>query len=48
MGKHDYCNGGYFNPVKVLEITLNDGLDPLTKKQIGPHTGDVRTFTSID
>lgn len=48
-GKTDFnANVGYFNPMKVLEITLNDGLDPLTKKQIGPHTGDVRTFTSIE
>ncbi len=40
-------NAGYFNPIKVFEITLNDGMDPITKVQIGPHTGDVRTFTSI-
>lgn len=40
-------NAGYFNPIKVFEITMNDGMDPVTKVQIGPHTGDVRTFTSI-
>lgn len=40
-------NVGYFNPIKVFEITMNDGMDPVTKVQIGPHTGDVRTFTSI-
>ena len=31
-------NAGYFNPSKVLEITLNNGKDPLTGKQIGPET----------
>ncbi len=40
-------NAGYFNPIKVFELTMNDGMDPVTKVQIGPHTGDVRTFTSI-
>ena len=40
-------NAGYFNPIKVFEIMLNNGMDPVTKVQIGPRTGDVRTFTSI-
>ena len=49
QGKTDFqSNTGYFNPIKVFEIMLNDGLDPLTNQQIGPHTGDVRSFTSID
>ena len=41
------ANVGFFNPYKILEITLNNGLDPISKKQIGLHTGDVRTFTSM-
>ncbi len=40
-------NAGYFNPSKVFEITLHNGVDPLTGKQIGPATGDVRDFTSV-
>lgn len=40
-------NAGYFNPSKVFEITLNNGTDPLTGKQVGPKTGDVRDFTSV-
>lgn len=40
-------NAGYFNPSKVFEITLNNGVDPISGKQIGPKTGDVRTFTSV-
>lgn len=41
-------NVGYFNPIKVFEIMMNDGFDPVSKKQLGPHTGDVRTFTTIE
>ena len=42
------ANVGFFNPYKILEITLNNGVDPVSKKQIGLQTGDVRTFTSMD
>ena len=48
LGKTDFqSNAGYFNPIKVLEITLNNGADPVTKVQVGLKTGDVRSFTSI-
>ena len=40
-------NTGYFNPIKVFEIMMNNGTDPLTKAQVGPRTGDVRAFKSI-
>lgn len=39
---------GFFNTIKVFEITLYSGKDPVTGKQIGPETGDVRTFTSVE
>ena len=39
---------GFFNTIKVFEVTLYNGKDPVTGKQIGPETGDVRTFTSIE
>ena len=42
------ANVGFFNPYKILEITLNNGVDPVSKKQIGLQTGDVRAFTSMD
>ncbi|MBM3475062.1 MAG: glycyl radical protein, partial [Armatimonadetes bacterium] len=48
FGKEAYILTGYLNLVKVLEITLNDGFDPRTGKQLGPHTGDPRTFTTFD
>ncbi|GAB4175555.1 MAG: glycyl radical protein [Calditrichia bacterium] len=44
FGKEAYFLTGYFNLPKVLEITLNNGVDPLTGKQIGIKTGDPLTF----
>ncbi len=46
FGREAYILTGYFNLTKVLEITLNDGLDPQTGKQLGLETGDPRSFTS--
>ena len=48
FGKECYILTGYFNLVKVLEITLNNGVDPRTGKKIGPETGDPRAFESFD
>jgi formate C-acetyltransferase len=48
FGKECYILTGYFNLVKVLEITLNDGLDPRTAKQIGLKTGDPINFKNFD
>ncbi len=48
FGKEAYILTGYFNIPKILELTLHDGFDPRTKKQLGPHTGDPRTFASFD
>jgi formate C-acetyltransferase len=36
------------NQPKILEITLNNGVDPRTGKELGLKTGDVTTFTSIE
>lgn len=47
FGKEAYILTGYFNLVKVLEITLNNGADPLTGKKIGIETGDPRKFNSF-
>ncbi|MEW6624035.1 MAG: trans-4-hydroxy-L-proline dehydratase [Bacillota bacterium] len=48
FGKEAYILTGYFNLVKVLEITLNNGLDPRTGKIIGLRTGDPREFKSFE
>ena len=37
--------GGYLNGLKCLELALNNGVDPVTGKQIGPKTGDAAAFT---
>lgn len=48
FGKEAYILTGYFNLVKILEITLNSGFDPLTGIQIGLKTGDPTRFKSFD
>ncbi|WP_338658563.1 trans-4-hydroxy-L-proline dehydratase [Paraclostridium sordellii] len=47
-GKEAYILTGYLNLPKILEITLNNGLDPVSKKQLGIKTGDAREFKSYD
>jgi pyruvate formate-lyase/glycerol dehydratase family glycyl radical enzyme len=46
----DQHNGpsGHVNQAKVFEVTLYNGFDPRTGKQVGLKTGDVTKFTSID
>lgn len=48
FGKEAYILTGYFNLVKILEITLNNGLDPRTGRHIGIETGDAADFKSFD
>ncbi len=43
-----FANSGYFSLLKALEITLNDGRDPRSGRQLGPHTGDVKTFRTFE
>jgi pyruvate formate-lyase/glycerol dehydratase family glycyl radical enzyme len=48
FGREAYILTGYFNLPKVLEIALNNGVDPRTGKKIGIETGDPQGFTSYD
>ncbi len=48
FGKECYILTGYFNLPKILEITLHNGLDPRTKKQIGLKTGEPVSFGTFD
>jgi formate C-acetyltransferase len=48
FGKEAYILTGYFNLPKVLEITLNNGVDLRSGKKIGTETGDARTFSSYE
>jgi pyruvate formate-lyase/glycerol dehydratase family glycyl radical enzyme len=48
FGKEAYILTGYFNLPKVLEITLNNGGDPRTGKNVGMETGDPCGFQTFD
>ena len=48
FGKEAFLLTGYLNVPKVLEITLNNGIDPVTGKRTGIETGDPREFTSYE
>ena len=48
FGKEAYILTGYFNLVKILEVTLNNGYDPLTNKRIGLSSGEPISFKTFE
>ncbi|HAN17159.1 MAG: glycyl radical enzyme [Bacteroidetes bacterium GWC2_33_15] len=48
FGTESYILTGYFNLNKILEITLHNGTDPRTGKQIGIKTGNPGIFSNIN
>ncbi len=48
FGKENYNLTGYFNMPKVLEVALNNGVDPRTGRRIGPETGDPIQFETFE
>ncbi len=48
FGKEAYILTGYLNVPKILEITLNNGIDPVTGKRAGIESGDPRTFKNFE
>lgn len=44
-GWHD---AAFYNMSKIIELTLNDGVDQRTGKQIGPKSGSMETFKSFE
>ncbi|MFZ5968313.1 MAG: trans-4-hydroxy-L-proline dehydratase [Bacillota bacterium] len=48
FGKEAFILTGYFNLVKVLEVTLHNGIDPRTGKKLGLETGDAKKFTTLE
>ncbi|HXX72680.1 MAG TPA: trans-4-hydroxy-L-proline dehydratase, partial [Candidatus Acidoferrales bacterium] len=48
FGKEAYILTGYLNLPKILEVTLNNGIDPSSGKRIGVDTGDPRGFGSFE
>jgi formate C-acetyltransferase len=41
-------NGGFTNLPKMLELALNDGVCRISGKQVGPKTGDPRSFKTFE
>ncbi|MBB6630945.1 trans-4-hydroxy-L-proline dehydratase [Clostridium algidicarnis] len=48
FGKEAYILTGYFNLPKILEITLNNGIDVMTGEKLGIETGNVNEFKTYD
>jgi len=48
FGKEAFLLTGYLNVPKILEITLNNGQDPLTGKTVGIQTGNPESFSSYE
>ncbi|MEE4607497.1 MAG: pyruvate formate lyase family protein, partial [Desulfobacteraceae bacterium] len=47
FGREAYILTGYFNLAKLVELTLNDGMDPRTGQQLGPATGPAEHFVDF-
>lgn len=47
-GKENMASSGYCNWVKILEITLNNGINPFTGDRVGLRTGEIWKFESFD
>lgn len=48
FGTEAYILTGYFNLPKILELTLNNGFDKRTGKQLGLKTGSMADYTTYD
>jgi len=48
FGKEAYLLTGYLNVPKILEVTLNNGINPVTGIPVGLQTGDPRTFQTYE
>ena len=48
FGKEAYVLTGYLNVPKIFELTVNNGIDPLTGKQVSIQTGDPRDFKDFE
>jgi len=48
LGNEAYILTGYLNLPKILEITINNGVDPRTGKRIGIATGDPKDYGKFE
>lgn len=48
FGKEAYLLHGYLNGPKALELALNDGIDAMTGKRVGPASGKPESFQCLE
>ena len=48
FGKEAFLLTGYLNVPKIFEVTLNNGIDPMSGKLVGLATGEPGSFSSYD
>jgi formate C-acetyltransferase len=48
FGKEAFLLTGYLNVPKILEVTLFNGINPVTGKKVGIETGNPRNFKSFE
>ncbi len=48
FGTESYILTGYFNLLKILELTLNNGIDPRSGLRIGITTGEPESFSDFE
>ena len=48
FGKEAYVLTGYLNVPKLLEVTLHNGVDPVSGRKVGLETGDPASFSSFE
>ena len=48
FGKEAYLLVGYLNVPKIFEVTLNNGIDPVTGTVVSIQTGDPRNFETFE
>jgi len=48
FGKEAFVLTGYLNVPKIIEVTLNNGIDPISGKLAGIKTGDPKDFESYE
>lgn len=47
FGTESYILTGYFNLVKIFEIAMHNGVDPVTGKKVGLSTGNMSEFNNF-
>ena len=48
FGKEAYVLTGYLNVPKILEITLHNGIDPVSGRKVGLETGEADSFQTFE